>query len=70
MLFVSGDDLASKKTVQHLITELGYASIDLGGLDEGGRMQQPVARWLARTFWSTNDEKWPRDVHVRLRIYT
>ncbi len=41
VLFVSGDDLASKKTVQHLITELGYASIDLGGLDEGGRMQQP-----------------------------
>ncbi len=40
-LFVSGDDVASKQTVQHLITELGYAAIDLGGLDEGGRMQQP-----------------------------
>ena len=41
VLFVSGDDLASKQTVQHLITELGYAPIDLGGLDDGGRMQQP-----------------------------
>jgi predicted dinucleotide-binding enzyme len=41
VLFVSGDDIASKETVQHLITELGYAAIDLGGLDEGGRMQQP-----------------------------
>jgi predicted dinucleotide-binding enzyme len=41
VLFVSGDDAASKQTVQHLITELGYAAIDLGGLDEGGRMQQP-----------------------------
>jgi predicted dinucleotide-binding enzyme len=41
VLFVSGDDVASKQTVQHLITELGYAAIDLGGLDEGGRMQQP-----------------------------
>jgi predicted dinucleotide-binding enzyme len=41
VLFVSGDDLASKQTVQQLITELGYAAIDLGGLDEGGRMQQP-----------------------------
>jgi hypothetical protein len=41
VLFVSGDDVASKQTVQHLTTELGYASIDLGGLDEGGRMQQP-----------------------------
>ena len=40
VLFVSGDDVASKQTVQHLITELGYAAIDLGGLDEGGRMQQ------------------------------
>jgi 8-hydroxy-5-deazaflavin:NADPH oxidoreductase len=41
VLFVSGDDIASKQTVQQLITELGYAAIDLGGLDEGGRMQQP-----------------------------
>jgi predicted dinucleotide-binding enzyme len=41
LLFVSGDDVASKQAVQHLITELGYAAIDLGGLDEGGRMQQP-----------------------------
>ena len=41
VLFVSGDDVASKQTVRQLITELGYAAIDLGGLDEGGRMQQP-----------------------------
>ena len=41
VLFVSGDDVVSKQTVQRLIAELGYAPIDLGGLDEGGRMQQP-----------------------------
>ena len=41
VLFVSGDDVASKQTVHDLITELGYAAIDLGGLDEGGLMQQP-----------------------------
>jgi hypothetical protein len=41
VLFVSGDDVASKQTVQDLITELGYAAIDLGSLDEGGCMQQP-----------------------------
>ena len=41
VLFVSGDDVESKQTVQDLITELGYAAIDLGSLDEGGRMQQP-----------------------------
>jgi predicted dinucleotide-binding enzyme len=41
VLFVSGDDVAAKETVQALIAQLGYAAIDLGGLDEGGRMQQP-----------------------------
>jgi predicted dinucleotide-binding enzyme len=41
VLFVSGDDDASKETVQRLIAQLGYAPIDLGGLDDGGRMQQP-----------------------------
>jgi predicted dinucleotide-binding enzyme len=41
VLFVSGDDMAAKQTIQDLIAELGYVPIDLGGLDEGGRMQQP-----------------------------
>ena len=41
VLFVSGADVASKQTVQRLITELGYSPIDLGDLDDGGRMQQP-----------------------------
>jgi predicted dinucleotide-binding enzyme len=40
VLFVSGDEPASKQTVQRLITELGYAPIDLGGLDDGGHLQQ------------------------------
>jgi 8-hydroxy-5-deazaflavin:NADPH oxidoreductase len=40
VLFVSGDDPTSKQTVQRLITELGYAPVDLGGLNDGGRMQQ------------------------------
>jgi 8-hydroxy-5-deazaflavin:NADPH oxidoreductase len=40
VLFVSGDDVASKQTVGRLIAELGYAPIDLGGLNDGGRMQQ------------------------------
>jgi predicted dinucleotide-binding enzyme len=41
VLFVSGDDDASKRTVQQLIDELGYAAIDLGSLEVGGRMQEP-----------------------------
>jgi 8-hydroxy-5-deazaflavin:NADPH oxidoreductase len=48
VLFVSGDDVASKRPVKDLITELGYAVIDLGGLDEGGRMQQPDGRLAGR----------------------
>jgi len=41
VLFVSGDDVAAKRTVQRLITELGYAAVDLGDLQQGGRTQQP-----------------------------
>jgi 8-hydroxy-5-deazaflavin:NADPH oxidoreductase len=41
VLFVSGDDVSAKQTVQDLIVELDYFPIDLGNLDEGGRMQHP-----------------------------
>jgi 8-hydroxy-5-deazaflavin:NADPH oxidoreductase len=44
VLFVSGDDVASKQKVQSLIAELGYAALDLGGLDDGGRLQQAGGR--------------------------
>jgi 8-hydroxy-5-deazaflavin:NADPH oxidoreductase len=40
VLFVSGDDVVSKQTVKGLISELGYAPLDLGGLNDGGRLQQ------------------------------
>lgn len=40
VLFLSGDDAAAKHEVAGLIEALGYAVIDLGGLEEGGRMQQ------------------------------
>lgn len=40
VLFVSGDDVPSKQTVQGLITDLGFAAIDLGSLEVGGRLQQ------------------------------
>lgn len=43
VLFVSGDDAASKSVVKDLIESFGFASIDLGGLTEGGRMQQSGA---------------------------
>jgi 8-hydroxy-5-deazaflavin:NADPH oxidoreductase len=48
VLFVSGDDVAAKETVEVLIDQLGYAAIDLGGLDEGGRLQQPGGPLIGR----------------------
>ncbi|OQW30599.1 MAG: NADP oxidoreductase [Nitrospira sp. SG-bin1] len=40
-IFMAGDDPAAKATVARLIEEIGFAPIDLGGLHEGGRRQQP-----------------------------
>ena len=40
ILLVSGDDAEAKATVIDLIQSFGYATIDLGGLVAGGRMQQ------------------------------
>lgn len=45
-IFVSGDDKDAKAVVIRLVDEFGYASVDLGGLISGGRMQQaggPIA---------------------------
>lgn len=38
--FVSGDDAGAKKIVTDLIEEIGFYSLDLGSLAEGGRLQQ------------------------------
>lgn len=40
VLFLSGDDQPAKVQIATLIESLGYAPIDLGGLDSGGRIQQ------------------------------
>lgn len=41
MLFLSGPDADAKKTVSDLIARLGFAAIDLGGVNEGRAMQFP-----------------------------
>lgn len=41
VLFVSGDAAAAKRTVKALIRSFGFAVVDLGGLQTGGRLQQP-----------------------------
>jgi len=40
-IFLSGDDPAAKKTVATLIEEIGFAAVDAGSLQEGGKKQQP-----------------------------
>ena len=40
MLFVSGDDADAKAEVTTLFEDGGFAVVDLGGLVEGGEMQQ------------------------------
>jgi predicted dinucleotide-binding enzyme len=41
VLFLSGDDADAKAVVSGLISEFGFAPVDLGSLAEGGRRQQP-----------------------------
>ncbi|QVN20967.1 NADPH-dependent F420 reductase [Burkholderia pyrrocinia] len=46
VIFVSGDDQDAKAVVIGLVNDFGYASVDLGGLVSGGRIQQaggPIA---------------------------
>jgi predicted dinucleotide-binding enzyme len=47
VLFVSGDDEGAKTTVTSLIESFGFATIDLGDLKVGGRMQQAKTAPLA-----------------------
>ncbi len=41
VMFVSGQDADAKKTVSELITRLGFAALDLGGVNEGRLVQFP-----------------------------
>ncbi|EJT05353.1 NADPH-dependent F420 reductase [Rhizobium sp. CCGE 510] len=40
VIFVSGDDAEARKSVAALVGRLGYAAVDLGRIQEGGRLQQ------------------------------
>ena len=40
VIFISGDDAVSKKTVSDLLESVGFSPIDLGTLSVGGRLQQ------------------------------
>src|SRR6266850_5470724 len=40
VLFMCGDDAAAKEDVSVILDKVGFATIDLGGLASGGRLQQ------------------------------
>lgn len=40
VLFMSGDDAAAKADVSSILENVGFATIDLGGLASGGKLQQ------------------------------
>jgi len=40
VLFMSGDDAAAKGEVNGILGKVGFATIDLGGLASGGKLQQ------------------------------
>jgi predicted dinucleotide-binding enzyme len=37
---MSGDDVAAKAEVSAILEKVGFATIDLGGLASGGKLQQ------------------------------
>jgi predicted dinucleotide-binding enzyme len=54
VVFVSGDEADAKHTVKELSSTMGFAAIDLGGLVEGGRLQQAGKPLAALNLLLTN----------------
>jgi predicted dinucleotide-binding enzyme len=40
VVFVSGNDKPAKNELAAILKDIGFATIDLGSLHDGGRMQQ------------------------------
>ena len=46
-MFIRGDDAAAKETVTEILTQLGWSTIDIGGI-EGARLLEPLCLlWVA-----------------------
>lgn len=54
VVFVSGDQADAKHTVKGLVAAMGFVPIDLGGLVEGGRLQQAGQPLAALNLLLTN----------------
>jgi predicted dinucleotide-binding enzyme len=49
-IYVAGDDAEAKAVVTHLIEEIGFAAVDTGSLQEGGRLQEPESPIYNKTY--------------------
>jgi predicted dinucleotide-binding enzyme len=54
VVFVSGEEAEAKHTVKELVAAMGFAPVDLGGLVEGGRLQQAGKPLAALNLLLTN----------------
>ncbi len=52
VIFVSGDDAPAKADVMALTKDLGFAPCDLGGLSDGGKLQQAGGSLVGSNFVS------------------
>jgi 8-hydroxy-5-deazaflavin:NADPH oxidoreductase len=56
-LFVAGDDREEKAEVNRMLEEIGFASVDTGGLADGGRRQQMGSPLIRRDATATEAEE-------------
>ncbi|ALI98876.1 NADPH-dependent F420 reductase [Rufibacter tibetensis] len=50
VLFLSGDDASAKAVVREVISSIGFAPVDLGTLDGGGKLQQAKGQLATLNF--------------------
>lgn len=56
-IYMAGDDKEAKEIVAALIRDIGFAPVEMGGLREGGRMQEPDSPIYNETYTSREAHK-------------
>jgi 8-hydroxy-5-deazaflavin:NADPH oxidoreductase len=56
-IYIAGDDQEAKEIVARLISDIGFAPVDTGGLREGGRMQEPDSPIYNETYTAQEAHK-------------
>lgn len=56
-IYIAGDDASAKEIVAGLIRDIGFAPVDTGSLQAGGRMQQPDSAIYNETYTAVEARK-------------